>query len=59
MKIIFTDGDYTLIDRGSLFNTWVVAYKFDPSDETWAQGHYFENFYDAVDFMNSTAFESR
>lgn len=55
MKVVLTDGDYTLIYRGPLFNPWVVAYKYDPSDGTWAQGHYFISFYEAVEFMHSVS----
>lgn len=37
-KVILKCGDYTLIDKG---NEYVIAYKYNESDGTWAQGRYF------------------
>ena len=40
-SILEAAGDYTLIDRNTSFQTFVVCWLFDTKSYTWAQGHYF------------------
>lgn len=42
-------GDYTLIYRYTKFEPWVVAWCFKGT--YWEQGHYFDTFEDAVQYM--------
>lgn len=43
--------DYTLLYNVDSSSSYVVAYHYDESDNTWGQGHYFNDFYDALEFM--------
>lgn len=49
-------GDYTLLARMNEENftiyEYVVAWCYDSDKDCWAQGHYFQNVADAVQFMN-------
>ena len=41
---------YTLLVN-SKTHEYVVAYVYDETTNTWGQGHYFTDFYDALAFM--------
>ena len=49
------EKEYTLLfDSERKFMPWAIVWLYDSSKEygsQWAQGHYFENVYDAVAFM--------
>ena len=42
-RILEAAGDYTLIDRATSFQPFVVCWLFDTKTYTWAQGHYFSD----------------
>lgn len=42
--------DYTMLCNMHTHNI-VVAYGYDSEDNTWCQGHYFDDFYRALEFM--------
>lgn len=44
--------NYTLLVNTNT-KEYVVAYFYDPKTNTWGQGHYFSDFYDAMAFMFS------
>jgi len=44
-------GDYTLINRHTKFEPWIVCWKFDDESYTWNQGHYFQGAIFAILFM--------
>lgn len=51
-KVIDTIGDYTILKRPS---DYAIAYLYDASTGTWAQGHYmFESLLDCVDWLRET-----
>lgn len=60
-EIIVLDqkGDYTLIKRCSRYTPYVVPYCYDPNSCSWAQGHYFCNAVDAVDFFKDCTTENK
>lgn len=42
-------GDYTVLyNDTNTYQPYVVAYKYNKSDNTWAQGHYFSSLRDAM-----------
>ena len=49
--ILESFGDYTLIDRDTKFQPYVVCWLFDPDTYTWAQGHYFQYKEDAHKYL--------
>lgn len=53
-EILDTNGEYTLVfARGKRITPYVVAWKLDMSDGSWAQGHYFDNEKKAREFLAS------
>ena len=42
--------NYTLLVNSDTMQ-FVVAYAYDSTDNTWGQGHYFNDFYKALEFM--------
>lgn len=46
----FKKGNYTIL-WNSTNEQYVVAYFYNPEDNTWGQGHYFDDLYDALDYM--------
>ena len=44
-------ADYVIINRKTNYLPIVACYAFDESDYTWGQGHYFDNYSDAVVFL--------
>jgi len=53
LKVIFQKGDYTLLNRGTTFEPWVVVLLYNDTTQSWWQGHYFGSFYEAVEFMKT------
>lgn len=54
-KILKAAGDYTLINRGTSFQPYVVCWLFDRDTYTWAQGHYFSDYIAAEEYMKERA----
>lgn len=54
-SILEAAGDYTLIDRNTSFQTFVVCWLFDTKSYTWAQGHYFSDYEEAQAWMKERA----
>ena len=52
IKVIETRGSYTLLNRGTEFQPYVVAYKYDRESQAWSQGHYFSIQQDAEYYFN-------
>lgn len=53
-EILSINGDYTLIyAKNKKFHPYVVAWKLDNRDGSWAQGHYFDSEEKAHKYMNS------
>ena len=52
--ILETKGDYTLIYRYTSFQPWVVAWLYRENSH-WEQGHYFDEFSDAVEYFLVTS----
>ena len=48
-------GNYTLVYRHTVYEPFVVAWKFDPVKQDWCQGHYFESCQDARLYMENIA----
>lgn len=42
-----------LLDRGSTFEPFIVAWAYDSNTHTWGQGHYFQNHEDAVNYYRT------
>lgn len=53
--ILAENDEYTLIDRHTSYCTYVVCWQFDKDDYTWAQGHYYNNIFQAVMDMDALA----
>ena len=51
LKVLFQEGDKTLLNRGTTYEPYVVVTDYDPATQSWWYGHYFESFYDAVNYM--------
>lgn len=49
-------GNYTMLYHYpyGLTEQYVVAYNYCEEDNSWGQGHYFDDFYSALEFMFST-----
>lgn len=49
----FPEIDYALIYRGTRDNPWVAAWGLEniKRGESWAQGHYFEELFDAMEYI--------
>ena len=49
-------GNYTMLYHNpcGLTEQYVVAYNYCEEDNSWSQGHYFDDFYSALEFMFST-----
>lgn len=43
-----TYADYALINRHTSFQPYVLCWCFDESDYTWAQGHYYDSYTEAM-----------
>lgn len=44
-------GDYTvLVNPNNSVTPYVVAYRYDEEDGSWAQGHYFDNVRGALEY---------
>lgn len=52
-----TFGDYTLVIRNTSYCPFVIAWHFDKSDNTWAQGHYFNSVTEAIRYLTDMAGE--
>lgn len=49
----FPEIDYVLLRRDTNFQPWIAAWAYNEEDEHWGQGHYFEEFIDAVRYIDS------
>ena len=57
-KIYMQKGNYTLLKLANVsYQPYVVAYKFNKSDNTWNQGHYFEIYGEARLFFREKTSE--
>lgn len=43
--------DYTLLYKADAYPKYCVAYAYNKQTNTWGQGHYFDNIYEALGFM--------
>lgn len=58
-EILDTNGDYTLVYcSNKVVEPYVVAYKVDENDGSWAQGHYFNDVDDAQEYYDKVTLES-
>lgn len=57
--VYYTYGDYSLIQRNTKFQPWVVTWLLNYEGKYWEQGFYFEDFVDAFLFMVTKADENR
>lgn len=48
--LVNRNRNYTLL-YNTVTGEYVVAYCYDSTDNTWGQGHYFHDFYKALEFM--------
>ena len=59
-KVYRTIGSYTLLKIEANYQPYVVAYKYDPQSQSWAQGHYFCEYLPArLDFHKRAINERR
>ena len=49
----FPEIDYVLLKRNSKYEPWVAAWAYNEERESWGQGHYFEEFIDAVRYIDN------
>ena len=49
----FPKIDYVLLRRDTDFQPWIAAWAYNEERECWGQGHYFEEFIDAVRYIDS------
>lgn len=49
----FPEIDYVLIHRNTKFMPWIAAWAYNEERECWGQGHYFEEFIDAVRYIDN------
>ena len=54
-RVLANIGDYTLIDRATSFQPFVVCWLFNTENYTWAQGHYFAEYDRALMWMKERA----
>ena len=55
-QILRHRDDYALIETDASYQPYVVAYKYDPASNGWAQGHYFCDREDAERFYSAKQF---
>lgn len=49
---VLTSGKfYTVLRRDATFQPYIVAYDFDADDQTWVNGHYFDDYEKALMFF--------
>jgi len=55
LKLKYTEYDtpVALVDRGTKFCSYVVAWNFDSRSGTWGQGHYFDSLNDAIKYYDT------
>ena len=58
-KVMRTVGNYTLLKIEASYQPYVVAWKFDPATNSWAQGHYFCRYVNARHFFHKKAIAER
>lgn len=49
----FPKIDYVLLRRDTDFQPWIAAWAYNEERECWGQGHYFEEFIDAVRYIDN------
>lgn len=49
--IVNKDKNYTLLYNSDGSEQYVVAYAYCEKDNSWGQGHYFDSFYSALEYM--------
>lgn len=58
-KVIKTVGRYTLLRTDEKYQPWVVAWGYDPTSQSWGQGHYFCRRVNAQHFFHKKAIAER
>lgn len=58
-KVFRTVGSYTLLKIEANYQPYVVAYKYDPQSQSWAQGHYFCKYHHARHDFHKRAIRER
>ena len=55
IKLNLSRIKYTLVFLPeATYTPWVAAFRYDKTDNTWGQGHYFTNKYDALEYLVET-----
>lgn len=49
----FPEIDYVLAYRGSSYQPWVAAWRYNKENASWGQGHYFEELFDAMEYIRT------
>ena len=49
----YPEIDYVLAYRGGTFQPWVAAWSYHKENNSWGQGHYFEELEDAIEYIRT------
>ena len=55
LTVLARKNEYTLIYRHTIYEPFVVAWKYDAERQDWCQGNYFESVVDAKSWMENLA----